>query len=428
MHWQQKIRYAVNSDLGCRRQNNEDNCGAQLAINEKVYNDRGHLFVVADGMGGHAVGELASKTVVDTIINTFHRPSDLNAKKALEHSIADANAEVNKIGDRNRDFQRMGTTCSSLVLSEEGAIVGHVGDSRVYRVRNDRTEQLTFDHSLQWELAKKTGRSLEEIEQEEPKNVITRCLGPETTIPIDIEGPHRIDPGDVYVLCSDGLTNYLDDREIGLIAKQLPAEEATELLINLACIRGGADNITAIVVQVAGEGASAAQAREQQKEQKILNEQRMQLARWIGLGCLVLGIIGGLIVTILVNEILGATLAIPTLIASIFLYLSIRKTAKRMRKGLIAVDDDDDGKIYRTADSRFSITFLDMLTKVGQRIYTVSQKEEWDIEQSEELKKNIVHAKKELEAKHPRRALLCWAKAIHYMLESRPTQDIKLTG
>src|SRR4029079_4619457 len=136
------------------------------------------------------------------------------------------------------------TTCSVLVLSPQGAVIGHVGDSRVYRIRGQRLAQLTFDHSLQWELIRQGKLAQEEIFLKEPRHVITRSLGPEEKVQIDIEGPHGVFPGDTYVLCSDGLTGHVSDAEIGAVAGSLRPAEASRLLVNLANLRGGSDNIT----------------------------------------------------------------------------------------------------------------------------------------------------------------------------------------
>src|SRR5690606_6295768 len=132
----------------------------------------------------------------------------------------------------------------------KGAVIGHVGDSRVYRVRGDRIDQLSFDHSLQWELLRQGKMKPEEIFLHEPRHIITRSLGPEPEVKIDIEGPYPVLPGDTFVLCSDGLTGHVNDAEIGTIARELPPAEACRLLVNLANLRGGSDNITVLVTRV----------------------------------------------------------------------------------------------------------------------------------------------------------------------------------
>lgn len=249
MLWEQQVRYAAVTDVGFRRQNNQDACIVQLAPDQETWQQRGHLFVVADGMGGHAVGELASKIAVDTIPHTFDKLRQLNAKDALWASIEAANAAIYERGMQNKEFLRMGTTCTALLLCPQGAIIGHVGDSRVYRIRNRLIDQLSCDHSLVWELIQQRKVHPRDAERLCPRNVITRSLGPEQAVQVDMEGPFPVLPGDTFVVCSDGLCGLLNDSEIGMIASDLPPAEASRLLVHLSNLRGGPDNITVIVVR-----------------------------------------------------------------------------------------------------------------------------------------------------------------------------------
>ena len=142
---------AALSDVGLRRTNNQDNMGVMMASNADLWQRRGHLFLVADGMGAHAAGEYASKLAVDHVPHTYHKEPDASAATAIRKAIEEANHIIPARGQANPDFQGMGTTCSALIMLPEGAMVAHVGDSRVYRLRSNRLEQLTFDHSLVWE-------------------------------------------------------------------------------------------------------------------------------------------------------------------------------------------------------------------------------------------------------------------------------------
>ncbi|CAE7510370.1 stp_2 [Symbiodinium sp. CCMP2456] len=144
----------------------------------------------------------------------------------------------------------MGTTCSCLVLTQGAAIVGHVGDSRVYRLRHRVLEQLTFDHSLVWEMAAASKVSADRVPACIPKNVITRSLGPHETVMIDLEGPHELCDGDIFLLCSDGLSGVVEDPMAGSLLSVLEPEAAAEALVNLANLRGGPDNISVIVARV----------------------------------------------------------------------------------------------------------------------------------------------------------------------------------
>ncbi|MFQ5731771.1 MAG: PP2C family protein-serine/threonine phosphatase [Planctomycetaceae bacterium] len=238
MRWEQSIQYASRSDIGFRRANNQDSIAVQICQDEATFAEHGHLFLVADGMGGHAVGELASKIAADTIPHTYFKMRGEAPPAALKHALEVANRNINERGSLNREFERMGTTCSALVLSPRGAVIAHVGDSRVYRIRGGRINQLTFDHSLQWELLRAGRTKPDEMFLVEPRHVITRSLGPDETVKVDTEGPYAVLPGDTYLLCSDGLTNHVNDQEIGMIAGELPPGEASRLLVDLANLRG----------------------------------------------------------------------------------------------------------------------------------------------------------------------------------------------
>jgi protein phosphatase len=146
----------------------------------------------------------------------------------------------------------MGTTCSCLVLLPQGALVAHIGDSRVYRLRGKVLEQLTFDHSLVWEMAAAGRMAQEDVPAYIPKNVITRSLGPHPTVHVDLEGPYSATAGDVFLLCSDGLSGPVSDEELGAVLQCLPPQEAAETLVDLANLRGGPDNISVIVAHVNG--------------------------------------------------------------------------------------------------------------------------------------------------------------------------------
>jgi protein phosphatase len=179
----------------------------------------------------------------------------LSAADALEKALVDTNTEIHRRGLANLDFRAMGTTASVLVLLPQGALIGHVGDSRVYRLRGQQLEQLTFDHSLQWELrALKIVAEGSDFAKTVPKNVITRSLGPNANVVADLEGLFPLEVGDTFLLCSDGLSGQIEDREIGSLLSYLPPEDAAAVLVDLANLRGGPDNITLVIVKVTGPG------------------------------------------------------------------------------------------------------------------------------------------------------------------------------
>jgi len=263
--WDHCLQHAAISDLGLRRANNQDAMKVVLAGSQQMFQKRGHLFMVADGMGAHAAGELASKLATDTVALSYPKQVDRSPPEALAAAITEANAQIHRRGQDSPDFRGMGTTSTALLLLPRGAVVAHVGDSRAYRLRDGRIEQLTFDHSLVWEL-RAAGQLPDDGAERVPKNVITRSLGPNPQVQIDLEGPFPIQPGDSFLLCSDGLTGQVEDDELGMIVASMPPDEAAAVLVDLANLRGGPDNITVIVVRVsaplAAEGAGGASAPE----------------------------------------------------------------------------------------------------------------------------------------------------------------------
>ena len=152
MLWEQQLEFASLSDVGMRRQNNQDSLTTSMELEREDWERTGHLFIMADGMGGHAVGELASKIAIDTLPLTYKKSSHPTNGEALRDAMEQTNSIIFERGNLNPEFERMGTTCSTLALGPEGALIGHVGDSRIYRTRSKRIDQLTFDHSLQWEM------------------------------------------------------------------------------------------------------------------------------------------------------------------------------------------------------------------------------------------------------------------------------------
>ncbi|MDG2206396.1 MAG: protein phosphatase 2C domain-containing protein [Pirellulales bacterium] len=248
--FEKAVRYASVSDVGMRRKNNQDSKNLLVSSDEEFWKKRGHLFVVADGMGAHAAGELASKLATDSIPHVYSKDLEKDPITALHHAVITANTTIYQRGQAESEFTGMGTTCSTLLLLPEGAVIAHVGDSRIYRLRKGQFEQLTFDHSLVWEMEAAGKLSGSDTDLHFPKNIITRSLGPSPKVQIDIEGPFPISPGDIFLLCSDGLSGQVSDLEMGAILSSLPPAEAAQLLVDLANLRGGPDNITVVIAQV----------------------------------------------------------------------------------------------------------------------------------------------------------------------------------
>jgi len=252
-----KIRYAAKTDVGMKRTHNEDYFS--LIEDEQ-------LFIVADGMGGHASGEVASKMAAETISEFYQRTKDEEAtwpfkmdrslsyiENRLVCSIKLANLRIFETSCRDIRYKGMGTTIVAVLVCGDKAYVGHVGDSRCYRVRAAGIEQLTRDHSLLEDYKEAKPDMTEEEERNFPhKNVITRALGMRETVQVDIRG-HQIEDGDTYVLCSDGLSGMVTDPQIGeIVTKASTLERSVAELVDSANRAGGTDNITTLLLQCMG--------------------------------------------------------------------------------------------------------------------------------------------------------------------------------
>ncbi len=221
------------------------------------------LYIVADGMGGHASGEVASQMAVETITSFFRmttRDEDVTwpfkeernlryDENRLVAAIRFSNQRIYEAAARESRFKGMGTTIVTAFFTQGGAYLGHVGDSRGYRIREGRIEQITDDHSLLNDYIKANKLTPEEIENFPHKNVIVRALGMKDTVQVDV---NRLDPasGDYYLLCSDGLSGMITDQQILDITLEAPGlDKACENLINAANEAGGTDNATVALVQ-----------------------------------------------------------------------------------------------------------------------------------------------------------------------------------
>jgi serine/threonine protein phosphatase PrpC len=250
VNWDDIIVDAAATDTGMRRANNQDSHTVVRSSRLESWRQRGHLFMVADGMGAHAVGELASKLACDNIPHNYTKTKAATPVEAITKAYKEVGALIHGKATANRDFQGMGTTCSTLVLLPDGALIAHVGDSRVYRIRNGRIDQLSFDHSLAWELVRRNHLSAEQANRAVPRNVITRSLGPDPNTEVDIEGPLPVEAGDVFLLCSDGLSGPVEDHELGAFAGNFHPKNACRYLLQLANLRGGMDNITVVIARI----------------------------------------------------------------------------------------------------------------------------------------------------------------------------------
>jgi protein phosphatase len=248
--WESSLDYAAVSNVGMRRTNNQDAHIEIPAASRRLWRDRGHFFMVADGMGAHAAGERASEMAVLLTSQSYIKRTEQPPHRAILDAIQDAHQQIKKQGEADDAFRSMGTTADVLLILPEGALNAHVGDSRTYRLRDGVYEQITFDHSLDWELSR-AGKNFPQTNLEHvPKNVITRSLGPGSNPTVDLEGPFPLKKGDTFLLCSDGLSGQVEDAEMAQVLSLLPPSEAAQALVSLANLSGGPDNVTVTIVKV----------------------------------------------------------------------------------------------------------------------------------------------------------------------------------
>ncbi|MDJ0763190.1 MAG: Stp1/IreP family PP2C-type Ser/Thr phosphatase [Myxococcota bacterium] len=262
------IHFWAATDVGRVRDHNEDNFLVDKNLN---------LFVVADGMGGHAAGEIASAIAVNAMRDVVHQNKDLieayregsqiassaDVINLLEHAVQKACAEIHNRAKREPEKRGMGTTLSALLVIDNRGFIAHVGDSRIYLLRGSRVVQLTEDHSLINELIKRGRMNREEAQSSGYKNAVTRAVGVYESVDVDTID-FDVLPGDQFLLASDGLTTYLTNDEIPpVITDKTDIREIPEAFIEIANDRGGKDNITNIVVRMFDpDGKASALKRE----------------------------------------------------------------------------------------------------------------------------------------------------------------------
>lgn len=218
--------------------------------------DNARLFVVADGMGGHQGGETASRVAVETIGEVFRR-SDEGPETTLLDAFRAANLRIWQMAQGDEHLLGMGTTGVALLLASGGPLwLAHVGDSRAYRYRNGVLERLTVDHSMVEHMREHGLITAEEAENHPDRNVILRSLGVQPTVEVDMSAVPS-EPGDRYLLCSDGLSGVVPEAEIAAVLEHNRPADAARLLVDLANQRGGPDNVTVQLVQIPGGETSA---------------------------------------------------------------------------------------------------------------------------------------------------------------------------
>lgn len=230
----------VKSDVGLVRETNEDSYEFLPP----------HLFVVADGMGGHAAGEIASNVAVQTIKEYFTQNCLTDdPHRILEKAIMQANTIVYEMAASKNDCAGMGTTLTAVYVTDTKIYWGHVGDSRIYLYRNNELSQLTNDHSLVWELVQNGNITKEEASVHPQRNMLTQAVGTSSNIKVDT-GVTEWNTGDILLLCTDGLTNMVSEQTIcSLLSLQPLTESVVSMLVEQANNAGGLDNITVILVR-----------------------------------------------------------------------------------------------------------------------------------------------------------------------------------
>ena len=249
------VEVAGKSDVGCVRANNEDNFGYDL---------RYGIFVVCDGMGGQAAGEVASKLGVDILLSYFRGEAvpgrddamgeSVNGLSpqgnALASAIRLANRTIHDTGKDQEAKAGMGSTVVAALVKGNSLSIANVGDSRIYLIREGTIQQLTQDHSLVMEQVRRGAMTREQAEQSQMQNIILRALGSEQTVVPDIDDLVALD-GDILLMSSDGLTKYVHDDEIlKIVSSSASLEQACNALIQTARDRGGDDNITCLLLRM----------------------------------------------------------------------------------------------------------------------------------------------------------------------------------
>lgn len=254
MNLKGKLEIVGRTHTGRVRSHNEDSIGEDVEIG---------TIVLADGMGGYKGGEVASAIAVNTILSDLHdripslipgeMDNDTGYSKesiAARDAINKANEVIHQTSQSQPQYQGMGTTAVMAIFYDNRVSVAHVGDSRAYRIRDNQFSQVTVDHTLLQELVDRGFYTDEEAKESLNKNLVTRALGIEPTVAVDVQEDLAL-PGDIYVLCSDGLNDMIEDKEIYLTIKDFNAnlEEAAERLIELANQKGGKDNVSVILAR-----------------------------------------------------------------------------------------------------------------------------------------------------------------------------------
>ncbi len=243
------------SDIGRKRANNEDFAGAHEPKDARQLEQSGRLYVVADGLGGHEMGEKASAYAVEILLTMYYKAPEITPEKRLQDIIQQINQNLIAYARRNMaPGEKTATTLVVAVVRNQTLLVANVGDSRAYLLRNGVVSQITRDHSVAGEMVRAAALTETEAQQSKYQNRLTRSVGGDPNLEVEVYSPIQLQAGDTILLCTDGLTRYATGQDLLTEASHGTARGIAERLIRFANERGGEDNITAAVIQV-GKGA-----------------------------------------------------------------------------------------------------------------------------------------------------------------------------
>jgi protein phosphatase len=245
------IEVSSQSDIGCLRKNNEDSFGYWEPDNDQEFLRKGRLAVVADGMGGYEGGQEASRLAVETLVAVYRDSNDKDPQGALIEAIQTAHDQIRRYSDAHPELRGMGTTCTAAAIVQDALYYVHVGDTRLYLIRDAQIMRVTRDHSYVGRLVEAGMISPEEAETHPQRNILTAALGTNPELVIDSPGtPEPLRPEDVLLICTDGLWGQVRDHEILYAVENNTVEQAGRELIELARERGGPDNITLEILRI----------------------------------------------------------------------------------------------------------------------------------------------------------------------------------
>jgi PPM family protein phosphatase len=243
------LRAIVLSDLGCVRTNNEDSALFIRPSSKEIRGGKGFLAIVADGMGGHAAGEIASQMAVETVAKTYF-DRDESPEESLFFALTKANRNIWQAAAKNARQKGMGTTCTAVAIIDTRLYLAHVGDSRAYLLKKGQLFQFSKDHTYVQSLVDQGVITPSDAEKHPERNVLTRAMGTHSRVDIDVAAvPYAFENDDRLFLCSDGLYDYLSSEEIAQLLLTPSLSEAAAQLIDLAKQRGGHDNITVLLAE-----------------------------------------------------------------------------------------------------------------------------------------------------------------------------------